>query len=262
MQLLLSPAKSLNEGPALPELAASELAMTDQTERLLTRVRRLSSKKLQGLMGISEKLGDLNAERYKTLELPIDRQTGKQAALLFAGDTYRGLDAATLSAEDLDWAQDRVTILSGLYGAVRPLDLIAPYRLEMGTSLKTRRGKDLYAFWGNRIAKELATRLEASGSDTVINCASNEYFKAVGKHLKSPVITPVFKDEKAGKARVLSFFAKQARGAMVRWAIENRVDTPEQLKDCTAMGYTFRPELSTENQWAFHRQQPPPAGSR
>ncbi|TNE92199.1 MAG: peroxide stress protein YaaA [Deltaproteobacteria bacterium] len=260
MLMLLSPAKSLHEGPAVAEYGASQPAMQTETETLLDTVRTLSSKELQDLMHISEKLGDLNAERYQSLAFPFDRDNAKQAALLFAGDTYRGLDAASLSPEDLAWAQDHVGILSGLYGVVRPLDLIQPYRLEMGTKLATGRGKDLYSFWGDRIAQQLA---QWRGDDaTIVNCASNEYFGAVKSHLGGRVITPVFKDEKGGKARVLSFFAKQARGAMVRWAIKNRVTDAEHLKQCDAMGYTFRPELSTDDQWAFHRTQPPPAGSR
>jgi cytoplasmic iron level regulating protein YaaA (DUF328/UPF0246 family) len=210
----------------------------------------LSSADLQSLMKISEKLGDLNAERYQTLAFPFTVDNARQAALLFAGDTYRGLDAASLSPEDLEWAQDRVGILSGLYGVLRPLDLIQPYRLEMGTKLATPRGAD-------RISAEINGR---SLGGEVVNCASNEYFSAVDTAaLDAIVITPVFKDVKDGKARVLSFFAKQARGAMVRWAIANRVTEAEQLKQCTAMGYRFMSELSTGTRWEFHREQPPPA---
>ncbi|MCO4744510.1 MAG: peroxide stress protein YaaA [Proteobacteria bacterium] len=257
MFMLLSPAKNLNEGPALAEYAATEPAMRADAEELLTTVRTLSSSDLQSLMKISEKLGDLNAARYETLAFPFTPDNAKQASLLFAGDTYRGLDAGSLSPDDLAWAQDRVGILSGLYGVLRPLDLIQPYRLEMGTKLATPRGKNLYAFWADRITAELNGR-DLGGE--VVNCASNEYFSAVQtKALDATVITPVFKDVKEGKARVLSFFAKQARGAMVRWAIQNRVSHAEQLKDCTAMGYSFMPELSTATRWEFHRKQPPPA---
>lgn len=259
MFMLLSPAKKLTEGPALAEHAATEPAMRADTEELLQTVRKLSSKKLQKLMHISEKLGDLNAERYQTLAFPFDRDNARQASLLFAGDTYRGLDAHSLSVDDLAWAQDRVGILSGLYGVVRPLDLIQPYRLEMGTKLATPRGKSLVAFWDARITEQINTALAANDDDVVLNCASSEYFSAVKPSLlNARVITPVFKDVKDTKARVLSFFAKQARGAMVRWVVQGRVTDIEQLKTCDVMGYTFKPELSTDDRWEFHRTQPPP----
>lgn len=260
MLMLLSPAKSLHEGPADAALAATTPALQAETEGLLPTLRSMSAPELEALMSISPKLGELNAERYRAMQFPSTRQNARQAALLFAGDTYRGLDAATLSTEDLAWAQERVGILSGLYGVLRPLDLAQPYRLEMGTRLETDRGTGLYAYWGDRIATALS---EWQGADdVVINCASNEYFSAVGPHLHGTVITPSFKDIKGGKARMISYFAKQARGAMVRWAIEQRVTDPEALKGCDAMGYTFRPELSTPTRWEFHRIQPPPVGKR
>lgn len=258
MLMLLSPAKSLREGTAVPGFHHSEPAMLDQTKILLRTARARSAKELQALMGISEKLGALNHERFQTLTVPPAPDNARQAGLLFDGDVYKGLDAPSLSPADLEWAQSRLGILSGLYGVVRPLDLIQPYRLEMGTKLKTRRGPSLYAFWGDRITKQLNGWL-TEGEPVVVNLASNEYFSAVNaKRLKARVVTPSFKDVKGGKARVLSFFAKKARGAMVRWAIEHRVDDPEALKRCDAMGYRFDPGLSTEDKWTFTRPQPPP----
>jgi cytoplasmic iron level regulating protein YaaA (DUF328/UPF0246 family) len=255
--MLLSPAKSLSEGPAVAGFSSSQPAMADESEKLLKTTRRLSSKKLQALMNISVKLGDLNRERFAAMTFPHEEGTARQAILMFNGDVYRGLDAASLDPADLDWANDRVAILSGFYGVLRPLDLMQPYRLEMGTKLKTRRGPTLYTFWGDRIAKQLNAMLD--GDQTVVNLASNEYFSSVNtKKLDATVITPVFRDIKDGKARTLSFFAKQARGAMVRWAVVNRVTDAEQLEQCDVMGYTFVPEASTADRWEFHRQQPPP----
>jgi cytoplasmic iron level regulating protein YaaA (DUF328/UPF0246 family) len=260
MIFLLSPAKSLIEGPALAEHAATQPDLLPQTEVLLETVRGLSSGDLQSLMHISEALGDLNHERFQTLATPFDRDNARQAALLFDGDVYKGLDAHSLSADDLTWSQERIGILSGLYGLLRPLDLVQPYRLEMGTRLATDRGANLYAFWGSHITDALRARLDGNGWNTVINLASKEYFSSIKqKDLGATWITPAFKDRKDGKSRVISFYAKRARGAMVRWAIEQRVTEPEQLKACDVMGYTFDAEASTAKNWVFSREQPPPA---
>ncbi|MEO0604393.1 MAG: peroxide stress protein YaaA, partial [Myxococcota bacterium] len=178
---------------------------------------------------------------------------------MFNGDVYLGLDAATLSNEDLVFGQNHLAILSGLYGVLRPLDVIQPYRLEMGTKVSTRRGGDLYAFWGDRIAKVLAERLAAHDDPTVVNLASKEYFSAVAvSALPGPVVTPVFRDVKDGKSRVISFFAKRARGEMARFALQRRITRPEDLKAFDGGGYTFQSDLSDETQWVFTRPQPPP----
>ncbi len=259
MYMLLSPAKKLTEGPALPEHGATELALRADTEELLKTVRKLSSKKLQALMSISKNLGDLNRQRYQDWSVPFTTDNARQAALSFAGEVYLGLQAEDLSAEDLEWAQSHLGILSGLYGVLRPLDLMQPYRLEMGTSLKTRRGANLYAFWGARITKAIN---ELAGDQTIVNLASNEYFKSVqAKKLNGRVITPVFRDVKDGKARTISYFAKRARGAMARWMIQHRVTDVEGLKQCDAMNYTFDAENSTADKWVFQRPQPPPVGT-
>ncbi len=257
MLMLLSPAKSLQEGPALAGMPATQPAMLDQTGTLIKSARQLSSKKLQELMHISKSLGDLNRDRFKAFELEHHADNAKQAALLFDGDVYKGLDAATLSSSDLEWAQEHVGILSGLYGILRPMDLVQPYRLEMGTALKTRRGARLYDFWGPRVTKQVNCWLDERGQEEVVNLASNEYWSVVQpKKLRAKVITPVFRDVSEGKAKVISFFAKRARGAMVRWAVEKRASRAEELKGCDALGYAFVPELSTETEWAFQRAKP------
>ncbi|MBX2803145.1 MAG: peroxide stress protein YaaA [Myxococcales bacterium] len=262
MLMVLSPAKSLVEGPAVPELEASQPQMLDQTRMLLRTTRRLSPAKLKGLMSISDKLAQLNHGRFQAFEEPLTADNSRQAVRMFNGDVYLGLDASTLSPEDLAFGQDKVAILSGFYGLLRPLDLIQPYRLEMGTKLKTRRGTDLYAFWGDRITKRLKRWLREHDDRTVVNLASQEYFRSVQPTaLPGPVITPRFLDVKDGKARVLSFFAKRARGHMVRWALQHRVSSPEALKDFDGGGYTFREELSEETTWTFTRPQPPPVGA-
>lgn len=257
MYILLSPAKKLVEPPAA-DLPATEPELLDQTLELMQTARRLSSADLQRLMRISEPLGDLNRARFQSFSTPFNRENARQAALSFAGDVYVGLDAGSLSAEDLEWAQSHVGILSGLYGLLRPLDLMQPYRLEMGTPLENPRGSDLYAFWGERIAEAIRAHLDGLEDPTVVNLASNEYFRSVDtRRLGQPVITPVFQDVKDGKARTISFFAKKARGMMARWAILNRVERAEALKRCDAGGYRFDPEASSGSRWVFRRPQPP-----
>lgn len=259
MLMLLSPAKTLTEGPALDAFPATAPALHDEVRILQNTLRARKAKELRELMGISENLATLNYERHQQLSPEPSAEQARQAIFLFAGDVYRGLDAPSLDADAITWAQDHVGILSGLYGVLRPLDLTQPYRLEMGTSLKTRRGKNLYDYWGDRIAKQLAQWADDAGHSHIVNLASNEYFSAVDtKKLGRPVITPIFKDIKDGKARTLGFFAKQARGAMVRWAAEHRPDSVEALKQCDAMGYAFDPSASTKTKWVFSRQQPPP----
>ena len=254
MYVLLSPAKKLHEPPAAAAIPFTQPQLMADTEMLMRSTRTLSSKKLQALMHISENLGELNHQRYQDWQTPFDENNARQAVLSFAGDVYIGFQAENLSNEDLDWAQDHVGILSGLYGLLRPLDLMQPYRLEMGTKLKTRRGPTLYAFWGERIAKTIN---EMAGDQVVLNLASNEYFKSVKtKALDGRVVTPVFRDVKDGKAKTISFFAKRARGEMTRWIVQNRVTEVESLKDCEVMGYTFHAATSTADKWVFQRPSP------
>ena len=257
MYVLLSPAKKLHEPPAAAALPHTQPALIDEAEQLAGHARELTPDHLKALMHISDNLANLNHQRFQEWATPFTPQNSRQAILSFAGDVYLGLDASTLSPQDLAWAQDHVGILSGLYGLLRPMDLMRPYRLEMGVGLSTGRGRNLYEWWGT----QLTDAINGQESDTVVNLASNEYFKSVQpKGLQARVITPVFQDIKDGKARTISFFAKKARGSMTRWIIENRVETAEALLDCDAMGYRHNPEASKGHRWVFQRQQPPPAG--
>ena len=252
MLVVISPAKRLDmnaasgPGETLPvfQEAANDLAEYG---------RALSSADLQKLMRISENLARLNADRFASFAPVSTPENAKQAALIFAGDTYAGLEAATLDVEEMDWAQDHLRILSGLYGLLRPRDLIQPYRLEMGSRLETKRGKNLYEYWGDR----LALALNETGEDTLVNCASVEYFGAVDLDaLKMRVITPVFMEEKAGTPKIVSFFAKKARGAMARFMIARRITDAQGLKDFDTGGYRFNADMSDGDRWVFLRDYP------
>lgn len=264
MLFLLSPAKSLDWSPAPGAAEATAPELLGDAGVLMRRAKRLSVEQLRSLMHISEDLATLNRERFQVITPTPDAEGDRPAALAFNGDVYRGLDARSLNDEDLAWAQAHVGILSGLYGVLRPMDLIQPYRLEMGTRLETRRGKNLYAFWDDRVTKVVNQRVQVSGDPVVVNLASNEYFRVVKKKkLQARLVTPVFKEELPdGKVKVISFFAKWARGAMVRWAIERKVETVDELVGFDAGGYRHRPDLSDGDTWVFTRPKPPPANSR
>jgi cytoplasmic iron level regulating protein YaaA (DUF328/UPF0246 family) len=250
--MILSPAKRLDFSDPATDVPATAHRMTDDVRNLSVTARRQTQADLRRLMGISADLAKLNQVRFKAFD--PDSEEGLQAALAFAGDVYQGLDARSLAAEDLGWAQDHLRILSGLYGLLRPLDRIQPYRLEMGTRLKTRRGSSLYDFWGDRISKALNADAEGHADPTLINLASQEYFGAVdAKALKLPVVNIHFREEKDGESRIISFFAKKARGSMARYAIENRIDRAEDLKAFDRDGYGFQASPSTENDWIFTR---------
>ncbi len=255
MLVVISPAKSLDMDP-VPHTPTAPV-FQDDAVRLSKTARNLTLTQLKGLMSISDDLARLNRDRFKAFEPePTPAQT-KPAALAFNGDTYQGLEAKTLNDDDLAWAQDHLGILSGLYGLLRPLDAIQPYRLEMGSRLKTRRGKSLYDYWGDTIAKALNAQAAAVGADTLINCASQEYFGAADrKALKLRVITPQFMEIKDDRPRIVSFFAKRARGAMARYIVENRVTDPEGIKAFSAGGYTYDPDLSEGCKWVFVRDYP------
>ena len=254
MLVVLSPAKNLDFSP-VDHPPATQPALIEETAKLAKTTRGLSRAKLKALMGISEPLADLNHARFQAFDAAAE--DGLPAALAFAGDVYRGLDARTLKTKDLLWAQDRLRILSGLYGVLRPLDAIQPYRLEMGTKLHTRRGEDLYSFWGPRIAKELDADAADHAAPVIVNLASNEYFKAVDrKALKTPMVSATFLDVKDGKARALFMFVKRARGLMARWIIENRIETPDDLKDFSVEGYRFSKADSSDGALVFQRPQP------
>ena len=252
MLIVLSPAKRLDFTEADPALPASERRFRDDTASLAKTAKRQTRADLRRLMGISDDLARLNAERFKAFD--AESTAGVQAAFAFAGDVYEGLKARELAAPDLVWAQDHVRILSGLYGLLRPLDRIQPYRLEMGTRLKTRRGSSLYDFWGDRISKQLNADAEGQADPILVNLASQEYFGAVdARALKLPVVTPQFREEKDGESRIISFFAKKARGAMARFAIDERLERAEDLKAFDRDGYRFDKAASSKVEWIFIR---------
>ncbi|WP_028536983.1 peroxide stress protein YaaA [Paludibacterium yongneupense] len=252
MLMLISPAKTLDfDTPA----GCDRHSVPEQLEHSAELISILSGKSpadLSALMGISDALAVLNAGRFSHWHTPFTPRNAKQAVLAFMGDVYEGLDAASLDDDSLDWLQRHLGILSGLYGLLRPLDLIQPYRLEMGTRLATARGRDLYAFWGDLITAKVAARL--TDDRVLINLASGEYFKSVRtRQLAARVITPVFQDRKAGQYKVISFHAKRARGLMVRWAVQHRVADPLALQGFDGEGYAFAPDVSDADNWVFRR---------
>jgi uncharacterized protein len=257
MLFIISPAKNLDYRAPDFEIARSKVRMIEDVAALAKVTAKLGRPQIAKLMDLSDKLADLNWQRFQAFDPALDGEDTLQAALAFNGDVYQGLSARTLTTDDLNWAQDNLRILSGLYGVLRPLDAIAPYRLEMGTRLKTRRGNSLYEFWGDRLSKALNSDLEGHSEKVVINLASTEYFSAVkAKALKAKIINCHFKEVKDGKARVLSFYAKKARGLMARYAITKRMTDPEQLKSFDVEGYRFEEGSSTANDWTFSRPQP------
>jgi len=255
MLVTISPAKSLDMEPV--GITPTQPVFQKDAISLAKTARNLTLKDLKGLMGISDDLGRLNRDRFKAFADEPAPEATKPAALAFNGDTYQGLEAKTLTADDLAWAQDHLCILSGLYGVLRPLDAIQPYRLEMGSRLKTRRGKSLYDYWGDTVAKALNAKAAEQGTDTLINCASQEYFGVADrKALKLRVITPVFMELKDDRPRIVSFFAKRARGAMARHIVENRLTDPGDIKGFNAGGYSYDADLSDGDKWVFLRDYP------
>ncbi len=255
MLVVISPAKRLNWDPV--EGPMTEPAFQEDAVRLAKTARNLTLADLRKLMDLSPDLAKLNRDRFKAFEAAPSRDLTRPAVHAFAGDTYVGLDAASLDADEMTWAQDHLRILSGLYGVLRPLDAMQPYRLEMGSRLKTRRGKSLYEYWREAPAKALRAQAEELNTDTLVNCASQEYFGAVDlKALKLRVITPVFKEERNGEAKIVSFFAKKARGSMARFIIHNRLTDVEGLKDFDYGGYRYQPTMSNGDNWVFLRDYP------
>ena len=254
MLAVISPAKKLDYDTPAPFEAHSLPDYLDDAEILIEDARKLTRSDLSRLMKISDNLADLNFQRYRAFAPPFDLGNAKQAAYAFNGDTYVGLDADSLQERDFQWAQEHLRILSGLYGMLRPLDLMQAYRLEMGTRMQNARGSNLYEFWGASLAEGINAITAGHKDRSLINLASNEYFKAVKTDaLEARVITPVFKEIKAGQAKVLGMFAKRARGAMARFMIENRLEDPQGLKQFTTDGYVYREDLSSEVEWVFTR---------
>lgn len=255
MLMILSPAKTLDfETP--PAAAGHSLpAFLDQSEILIKILRGYTPEGLAQLMGISPGLAELNHRRFACWSRPFSTENAKPAVLAFKGDVYEGLQADDFSDTAFQFSQNHLRILSGLYGLLRPLDLIQAYRLEMGTRVPTKRGKDLYRFWGNRITDALNEAVDDHDEKILVNLASNEYFKAVvQKGLSAGIVTPVFMDFKGGKYKVISFYAKKARGMMARFAIRNRIDKSTDLKTFRVAGYGFDPGLSSEDRWVFSRK--------
>ncbi len=252
MLVVVSPAKRLDENPTersdttFPEFL-------DEATTLAGVAGKLNGPQLEKLMHISPKLGAINAERFDAFG---NGQGQKPAIELFSGDTYAGIEAASLEPDEMAYAQEHLRLLSGLYGLLRPLDAIQPHRLEMGSRLENPRGRNLYEFWGNRIASALNQQAETMGTDILVNCASVEYFKAVDTAtLDLRVITPVFMEMREGGPKVVSFFAKKARGSMARFIIQHRLTDPESLKDFDAGGYRFRADMTDGDTWVFVRNE-------
>ena len=257
MLIVLSPAKALDFTAAPQSVAMTAPELADHTAELAKVTRKLRVIDLKRMMDLSDALAKLNRERFQAFQ--PDSEEGLQAAFAFNGDVYLGLKARELDKRALGWAQDHLRILSGLYGVLRPLDAIQPYRLEMGVRIKTRRGLSLYDFWGPRVAQALDAALAGHKHKVVVNCASQEYFGAVDRAaLKAGVVTCKFLEEKDGEARIMSFFAKRARGAMARFAIDNRIERAADLKAFDIDGYKFQPALSSDEDFTFARPQPPP----
>ncbi len=257
MLLVISPAKSLDYDTPATTTEHTVPDFMSQSQRLVKDLKKLSPMEISQLMGVSDKLAQLNTARFQSWSSTATPENARQAVLAFTGDVYVGLDATSLSKAQLTFAQKHLRILSGLYGLLRPLDLMQAYRLEMGTKFANTRGKDLYAFWGERITHKLNEELASHKSQALINLASNEYFKAIKpERLNAELITPVFKDLKNGQYKIVSFYAKKARGLMCRYAIDNKVTRPERLKGFDYAGYRYNEGLSSGNQWLFTRDFP------
>ena len=257
MLAVISPAKKLDfeTAPKFKDHTLPEFIK--DTEILVKTARKMSRAKLKQTMKLSDTLAELNYQRYQNFSTPFHLGNAKQAAWVFNGDTYVGLKADTLNKREMAFAQKHLRILSGLYGVLRPLDLIQPYRLEMGARFNPPHRANLYDFWDSRITDNLNALLDDQNDKTLVNLASSEYFKSVRtKELVGPVLTPIFREIKDGQSRTIGMFAKQARGTMARFIITNRVDKTEGLKDFNLSGYQFRSDLSDDNKWVFTRPQP------
>lgn len=256
MLILISPAKTLDYQSPLATQRYTQPVLLDHSQQLIDVARQLSAPQIKALMGISDKLADLNATRFHDWQPDFTPDNARQAILAFKGDVYAGMQAETFSEDDFTFAQQHLRMLSGLYGVLRPLDLMQPYRLEMGIRLQNPKGSDLYQFWGDTITHTLNEALAAQGDNIIVNLASDEYFRAVKpKQLAGEIVKPVFLDEKNGVFKVISFYAKKARGLMSRYIIENRLTTPEQLKAFDVDGYLFDEEASKKNELVFKRRE-------
>lgn len=257
MLITLSPSKGQDFETASLSKKHTKPADLKDSELLIKELRKIKSKQLQEMMTISENIATLNVDRIKTFTTPFTTKNAKQAIFAFKGDVYGGFELDSFNEDDYSYAQNHLRILSGLYGCLRPLDLIQPYRLEMKTKLKNERGDNLYQFWDDRITKSINKELKKQKEPVLVNLASNEYFKSVKpKLLEGRLLNISFKETKAGKTRVVAIFAKRARGMMADYIIRNRIEKPEDIKKFKLAGYKFNKDLSDDKQWTFERPQP------
>ena len=257
MLIVLSPAKSLDYESPVPVKTHTRPDFIPQAQQLIDLLRPMAPHQLASLMAISDSLAQLNAERYARWSSRFTQANSRQAAFAFDGDVYDGLNARSMTPRQIEWMQRHVRILSGLYGVLRPLDRMQPYRLEMGTRLANPQGRDLYAFWGDQVTQALASELKADKMPALVNLASEEYFKVVKpKLLPVPVITPAFEDWKGGRYKIISFHAKRARGLMARYAAVRNLTDPEKLKSFDSEGYAFDGKASDQSRWVFRRRLP------
>lgn len=256
MLIVISPAKKLDYSSPVAAKNHSQPALLDHSAELLQGLKKLSPQDVCALMGLSDNLGALNYERFQAWDRPFTEDNAKPAILAFKGDVYKGLDAESMTENQLEWAQDHLRILSGLYGLLRPMDLMQPYRLEMGTKFANQRGKDLYQFWGNIITDEINSLLSNAKSPVLLNLASNEYFKSVQqKNIAGRIVTPVFMDKKGDKYKIISFYAKKARGLMSAFIIKNKITAVDGIKKFNVDGYSFNSAMTDGDSWVFTRNQ-------
>lgn len=257
MLLVISPAKTLDFETAAQTKTFTQADFLEDSQQLINDLHTLSANEVSTLMGISAQLGELNSGRFKSWQTPFTPENAKQALFAFKGDVYTGIAADEFSAREIQFAQKHLRILSGLYGLLRPLDLIQPYRLEMGTKFSNARGANLYSFWGDQLTDSLNSQLKKSGGSVLINLASNEYFKALKtKNFAGEIITPVFKDLKNEQYKIISFYAKKARGMMAAYIIKNQLSEAEQIKGFNTAGYQYNEEMSEGQNWVFSRDTP------
>ena len=254
MFMLISPAKALDETPMTRQVTTTQAQFLPQAQDLIHQLQPLTPQDIGQLMHLSDALSELNFERFQAWQLPMG-ESAKPALFLFKGDVYQGIEVETLDDKGINYLQQHLGILSGLYGALKPLDLMLPYRLEMGTAFENSKGKNLYQFWGNQVTDWVNSAISQSGDGVLVNLASNEYFKVIQpKAIQAKIITPVFKDWKGGQYKIISFYAKKARGLMARYAADHQITEVEQLKHFNYEGYGFDANLSSEKEWVFTRR--------
>lgn len=255
MLTVISPAKSLDFDSEIPTVRTTKPRFLADSQSIIDQIKKLAPQDIASLMKLSDKLAMLNYERFQSFSTPFTKANARASVFAFRGDVYQGLDASTLDKDDLAFAQNNLRILSGLYGVLRPLDLMQAYRLEMGTKFENDSGKNLYEFWGEKLNQSISKELKNSDTPVLVNLASNEYFKALkAKQLGFEIITPIFKDYKNGQYKIISFYAKKARGLMSRYIIQNRIESVEELKGFNLEGYKFDPKSSNNKDFVFIRK--------